>query len=348
MNTTFKSILNVTWKVGVGLFGLAAIGIGIIVAIVYHEERYGRDYYNDKNLSPDIKVEAYNNNRVRVWNRKTASYTTPKLVWVSGTPERDSLTVFCDVNGNRGYLNAYTGEIVIPAQYRRAWQFSEGLGAVLGENNHIGFIDKDNNLVIDCEIPYERGSDYVFKDGYLVVHHYENGDYVYAAYGKDGRLVLSWAYSFIGEPNEDGYRIVCDEDGYMLMDRDFKQVFPKRYDAISFASKNEGVYLTKNHVKQLVNYDGKVLEPFVVDGTYRLKYMTTFHADDADEYALVNDVVVYIVDSWEGLMDARTGKVLTPAKYWDMSMASKDLVRAQLGSDEECVILDLRGREVKQ
>ena len=36
---------------------------------------------------------------------------------------------------------------------------------------------------------------------------------------------------------------------------------------------NEGVYVTKNHVKQLLSFDGKVLEPFIIDGTYHLKYM---------------------------------------------------------------------------
>lgn len=114
MKSSFKSILNVTWKVGLGIFGLAAAAIGILIANVWYEKTRGRDSYNDKNLSADIVVEAYNNNRMRVKNKKTGKYTTPKVMWVSGTPERDSLTVFCDKNGLRGYINVNTGEIVIP------------------------------------------------------------------------------------------------------------------------------------------------------------------------------------------------------------------------------------------
>ena len=348
MNAKLKSILNTTWKVGLGLIGLAAIAIGILIFSVWHEERYGRDYWNDTTLSANVKVEAYNNNTVRVWSRKEARYTTGKLRWVSGTPERDSLTVFCDKDGKRGYLNINTGEIVIPAQYSKAWQFSEGLGAVLGANNKIGFIDSDNNLVIGYEIPFVKGFDYIFKDGYCVVKFWEIDRYRYGAYAKDGSMVMGWNYTRIDEPDENGYRIVANEDGCWLYDRDFNKVLPDTYDSIQMARGNEGVYVTKNHVKQLLAFDRKVLEPFIIDDTYHLKYMTRYHADEADEYELVMEILVYRVDRWEGLMDARTGKVITPAKYWSFEMISKDLINADLGYGEEGVILDKRGRVVAQ
>lgn len=348
MKTSLKSILNVTWKVGLGLIGLAAAVIGILVFNVWYEETRGRDSYNDKTLSADIVVEAYNNNRMRVKNKKTGKYTTPKVMWVSGTPERDSLTVFCDKNGLRGYINVNTGEIVIPAQYSKAWQFSEGLGAVLGEGDRIGFIDKDNKLVIGYEIPYEKGFDYIFKDGYCVVKFWEDGRYSCAVYGRDGRRVLDWNYTRIDDADTDGYTVAVNEDGAWLYDRNFNKVFEDAYDDIYIAEGNEGVYVTKDHVKKLVDYDGKVLEPFVIDDTYNLKYMTTYHSEGEDDYALVPEVVVYQVNSWEGLMDARTGKILTPAKYWRFEMISEDLIGAQMGYSDEEVVLDKRGHVVRQ
>ena len=348
MNAKLKTILSVTWKVGLGLFGLAATVIGILIAKVWYEETRGRDYYHDKTLSENVVVEAYNNDLVRVKNKKTGKYTTPKLKWVSGTPQRDSLTVFCDKNGLRGYLNVNTGEIVIPAQYSKAWQFSEGLGAVLGKDNRIGFIDKDNNLVIGYEIPYDKCFDYIFKDGYCVVKFWEIDRYRYGAYAKDGHMVMGWNYTRIDDPDENGYRIVANEDGCWLYDRDFNKVLPDTYDAIQLARGNEGVYVTKNHVKQLLDFEGKVLEPFIIDSTYKLKYMVKYHDDEADEYELVTDILVYQVDRWEGLMDARTGKVITPAKYWSFEMISKDLISAELGYGEEGVVMDKRGRVIKQ
>lgn len=348
MNAKLKTILGVTGKVGLGLLGLTAAVIGILIANVWYEETRGRDTCNDKTLSADIVVESYNNNRMRVKNKKTGKYTTPKVIWVSGAPERDSLTVFCDKNGLRGYINVNTGEIVIPAQHSKAWRFSEGLGAVLGEGDRIGFIDKNNKLVIGYEIPYEKGFDYIFKDGYCVVKFWEDDQYRCAVYGKDGQRVLDWNYSRIDDANKDGYRVVANEDGAWLYDRNFNKVFEVTYDDIVIAEGIEGVYVTKDHVKKLVDYEGKVLELFVIDGTYNLKYMTTYHSEGEDDFALVPEVVVYQVNSWEGLMDARTGKILTPAKYWRFEMISEDLISAQLGYSDEEVVLDKRGKIIRQ
>lgn len=348
MNAKLKTILGVTWKVGLGLFGLAAAVIGILIVNVWYEETRGRDYYNDKTLSENIRVEAYNNNTVRIWNKKEARYTTKRLRWVSGTPERDSLAVFCDKDGKRGYLNVNTGEIVIPAQYSKAWHFSDGLGAVLGANDKIGFIDSNNKLVIGYDIPYVKGFDYIFKDGSCVVKFWEIDSWRYAVYGKDGHQLLTWAYTRIDDPDQNGYRVVANEDGAWLYDRYFNKVLPDTYDAVELARGRDGVYVTKNHVKQFLAFDGTVIEPFVIDNTYRLKYMSKYNGDEPDEYELVPEIVVYQVNNWEGLMDARTGKVITHADYWTFEMVSKDLIRAQLSYSDESIIMDRRGHVVKQ
>ena len=86
-----KSLLNATWKVGVGLFGIAALIVGILIFYVWYDETFGRNYRYDENLSKDIAVHSYNGSaRARVWNRRTERYVTPKLRWVAGTPSRDS------------------------------------------------------------------------------------------------------------------------------------------------------------------------------------------------------------------------------------------------------------------
>ena len=61
----------------------------------------------------------------------------------------------------------------------------------------------------------------------------------------------------------------------------------------------------------------------------------------------MSDIAVYLVDSWEGLLDLRTGKPLTPPDYWLIDMVSKDLVSAQIGYGNEEVILDKRGKVIK-
>ncbi|MGN1216035.1 MAG: hypothetical protein ACI4TJ_07305 [Candidatus Cryptobacteroides sp.] len=121
------------------------------------------------------------------------------------------------------------------------------------------------------------------------------------------------------------------------------KALPDVYDRIAAAEGNSGIYVTKNHVKQLVSYDGTVLEPFVIDGVYSLEYEVS---GDKRTTVMVDDIMVYCVDRWEGLMDAVTGRIITPACYWNFEMASKDLCRAELGFDGESVIIDKTGRVI--
>lgn len=349
MDTRINRILRTTWQVGLGVTGAVALLVGILIAAAWYDHKYGREEWDDECLSADVVVEAYNDGRVRVRNKKTRRHTTPKLQWVSGVPERDSLTVFCS-RDRRGFINVMDGEVVIPAQYARAWQFSEGLGAVLGENGKVGFVDRENKLVIPYEIPYEKGLDYVFKDGYCTVARWDgkSESYIYAVYDRNGGTVIPWGCTYVSDLNSDGYRIVRDADGERLYDRDYRQVFPDAFEDISFSTDGGGVYLTRNHAKQLVDYTGKVIEPFVIDGTRPLKYMVKYNDGDTDEYELVPDIAVYIVNSWEGILDLRTGRAITPADYWIISMASKDLVEAKLGYGNESVILNKHGHIIEQ
>ena len=146
--------------------------------------------------------------------------------------------------------------------------------------------------------------------------------------------------------------IVRDEDGYWLIDKNYNLVFSEPYEMIDFTCGREdtGLYLTRNHVKVMATYEGKVVEPFVIDGTYDLQYKTNYNDDETYDYALDPDLVVYIVNGWEGLMDKHSGKVLTPAYYTDFTMISKNLIHAELdkGYDDNGVVMDRRGNVIRQ
>lgn len=355
MNTKLKCALNATWKVGLGLIGLTALGMGLMIASVWYDKTFGRDSYCDRILSQNIVVEAYNNNRMRVKDIKTGKYTTPKVRWVSGAPERDSITVYCDKDGYRGYLNCNTGRITLDAgkmRFRRAWQFSEGRAFVVLDNDKesLSLIDYNGNVIARDIATYVHGYDYVFVNG--VCRLYVDGRF--GLLSLDGTWAVEPTYYDIGFPNTFGYRIACDEEGYWILDTHLNRTFSEPYDKMDFAiGREEGagtLYRTKNHVKQLVNYDGSVVEPFVIDGTYNLKYMVRYNEDAEDEYVLDPDLVVYQVDGWEGLMNKHTGRIITPAAYTDFEMISKELIKAVLGYDynDESVVMDRNGRIVKQ
>ena len=346
MHINLKSLLNTTWKVGLSLLGAGAAVFAVILTIAYCDGRYGRASRRDRTLSKNVAVHAYQDNTVRIWNKETKHYTTKRIRWVSGNPcEGDSIVVYCDKQGQRGYVNINTGEIVIPAQYSKAWNFSEGVAAVLGTDNCVGFIDKDNRMVIDYIIPFEGGYDYVFKDGLCKVAYYIDGRGSSALYRKDGSLALDWSHRCIGDPNELGYRIVCTAEGSCLVDSTFRNVLPGLYEHVEFAP--GGVIVTKDHTKQLMDFDGTVIEPFLVDDTRCLDYLVKVEFADPSEYKLDTEIMVYSVAGREGLLDARTGKAITPALYFDIEMISKDLIKAELGYDTESVIMDRKGRIIR-
>lgn len=350
MIINFKSILNLTWKVGLGLFGLTTLIIGLLIAYEWYDDSFGRYQWNDTELSKNVDVHCFGDLRVRVWNSKTGRYTTRKLNWVSATPEHDSLTVYCDLDGNRGYINCNTGEIVIPAnkaKYRHAWHFSEGRAfVILPDEDSLSVIDHAGRIIVRNVSPYYSGYDYVFKNGLCELRK----DGMVGLLGMDGAWAVEPDYFFIHTPNTFGYRLARNEQGYWLYDKELKLVYSEPYDNLEFAIGHpEGtgtLYRTRGHVKQLVNYDGSIVVPFVIDGKYNLSYMSGYNEDGEEAFVLDTGIIVYKVDDFEGLMDPR-GRLITPAVYTGFEMISKDLIKATLSFDcESAVMLDRSGHAV--
>lgn len=360
MKKILKEVLNAAWKVSVVLIGVFAILLALRIGQLLYRDYFGREKWNDKTLSCDVVVKAYSRDRYRVYNKKTKLYTTPKLRFVSGAPKRDSLTVFCDMDGYRGFLNVNTGEIVIPAQYGKAWQFSDGLAAVIyGDKNRLGFIDHNNELVIK-DIPHDPGYyDYMFKDGFCVIESWDdiNDENIYSVYSSK-KLGKIGEYKKLTNIDDNNHIIAKDNKGYWLLDREYNKVFDSPYEKLEEAYGINGVFVTGNWVKQLVDYDGNVLEPFVIDGTYRLSYVSgitdPYYELDGEYYNQANikefepDIMVYFVNDNQGLMNPNTGKIITLAKYGDISMISKNLIRAEVNElNIESVLLDRHGNEMK-
>ena len=104
-------------------------------------------------LNDDLVAVKGNDGKITIKDATTGKVTISdiKLDWTQRS-QNDSLAVFC-TDSKRGYYNMYTGEIAIPAQYRRAWVFAEGLAAVQ-KNGNIGFINHQGETVIDFKYPY--------------------------------------------------------------------------------------------------------------------------------------------------------------------------------------------------
>lgn len=319
---------------------IAALGYGIIEGYYWYKERHSRYYYYEKQLSDKVETHFFRDDMTRVYNMETGKYTTPRLDWVAEAPIRDSLTVFCRKD-KRGFLNVNNGQIVIEAQYDKAWVFSEGVGAVV-QDNKIGFVNARNEVVIPFRyIISDRNGwdlDYIFINGCCVMSN-ERG--ACGIIDKEGNWIIEPEYDCIWTPHGDGYRVVKDGDKYGLLNPALEFVYPIEYDYIDFATNDAGILLTQNGRRWQVDFDGNVTRPFVVDYTNWIYVPETY--DEEDGSSKLSDYIEYHVDSYIGVLRRDNGQIVIPAIYKEINMLSETLFEAQLHYDGDWILIDTDG-----
>lgn len=230
-----------------------------------------------------------------------------ELDWEQPSPF-DSLSVFCSKD-KRGYFNSYTGEITIPAQYRRAWIFSEGLAAVQ-KNGMIGFINHKGETVIPFKFPYHGNPlyEFVFKNGICVV------------------------------ANEKGKCGVIDKTG--------KWIIQPEYDNVS--AFKEYAIVSNAGIRKQLDYNGNMLNTFVLDGLEELTITKTERFENQKgELDYVNheestNMFSYCVGGRHGLMDNACHRLTEPL-YSYIEAVSKNMFRARLLDGYSEVLLNAKG-----
>lgn len=282
----------------------------------------GRSHYNEANdvyeegllLNDDLVAVRSSDGKLSIKNTVTGKTTIKDidLDWSTPSPN-DSLAVFCSAN-KRGYYNVYTGEIIVPAQYRRAWVFRDGLAAVQ-KNGNIGFIDHQGNVVIDFLFPYHGNplSSFVFEDGHCVVAN---------KLGKCG---------------------VIGRDGQWLIQPEYDNINAFKEYAI----------VTRDGVTIQMGYDGNVINAFVLDNLKELTYDEDIIYETRDgkieqtEKTVSTGLFAYCIGGRYGLLDGKTFTRLTEPLYKNIYAVSKTLFRAYLLDYNSEVILNDKGEVMK-
>ena len=264
-------------------------------------------------LNDDLVAYRTGDGKVSIKNEATGDITIKdiKLDWTQRS-RNDSLAVFCSEN-KRGYYNMYTGEIAVPAQFRRAWVFSDGLAAVQ-RNGNIGFIDHQGNVVIDFRFPYHGNplTAFVFEDGHCVV---ANAEGKCGVIDKTGQWLILPEYEFVNAFKE--YAIV-----------------------------------TKSGVTMQVSYDGKVLNSFVLDSVYELSYHEEERFENREgevEYVdktIKTGLFSYCVGGRCGLMDGNCHRLTEPL-YSSIRAVNGHMFRATLLDGWSEVILNAKGEVMR-
>ena len=350
----WRSIRN-RWKIAskwvrrtiVASFLLIALAFAALVAYAIYDDAKGR-WYADKWLSDDVVVYYFADDTYRVYNTSTEKYTTPRISWVASAAENDSIGVYA-IDDRRGFLNTKTGDVVIDAKandYEKAWVFSDGLAAVM-KDGKVGFVDANNKLVIpfrfdysDKCIMYEIG--YLFHDGYCVM---TNKDGKFGLIDISGNWVVEPEYDEMWNAHKTGNRIVVNDGKHGVLDSCGNVVYPAEYFCIDIWE--DGFVLTKDGRKWQEDYEGNIVNPFVIDGVNGyMKYPVSYSNENGVEYAL-SDYAEYFVNRNSGIMNRITGRPITPALFEDVNMISDKLFEVQDAETYDWYIIDIDGNIVK-
>ena len=327
---------------------LVPVGFVALIACAYYDSEYGRWYWKDEYLSKNVEIHGFQDYKVRVYNHCTGKYTTPKVNWVSDAPINDSLAVYA-IPEKRGYINTKNGEIVIDAElndYRKAWVFSEGLAAVM-KDGKIGFINDQNDVVIPFQFDYTdkcRMYDfgYVFHNDYCAM---TDADGNLGLIDKNGNWVVEPAYDEIWAPHKSGYRVIVKDSKHGVLDSTGTIVYPAEYGYISIIP--DGFVLNKGGKKWQVDFEGNIVQPFMFDNTYYLKYPIGYNECGEMQYAFAEFVKYEVMNSY-GIMNRITGEPITPAIYSDINMLSKDLFEVQEYDSYDWYLIDTKGNVVSK
>ena len=264
-------------------------------------------------LNDDLVAIKEDDGNITIKNTQTGEVTAEKIKfdWTSSSPN-DSLGVFC-TDKKRGYYNSYTGKIVIPAQYRRAWVFSEGLAAVQ-KNGMIGFINRKGDVVIPFRYPYH------------------------------GNPLSSFVF-------DNGHCIVADTTGKCgVINRKGEWIIQPKYDNID--AYEEYVIASSAGVRKQLTYEEKTINSFVVDNIKALTFMEKERYENKDGEIVYLDIEVktglfsYSVGGRCGLMDANCRRLTDPL-YSRIIAVDKNMYRALLLDSYSEVILNGRGEVMK-
>ena len=93
-------------------------------------------------------------------------------------------------------------------------------------------------------------------------------------------------------------------------------------------------------MKQLVSFDGEVILPFVIDEAWPLEY-TANSQNGEGTVDILHPYLMKVMVDYEcyGVMDSRTGKMIVPAIYTDIKLASMNQIMAEIDNNEENNIL---------
>jgi hypothetical protein len=305
-----------------------------------HDSTYLHDFSNEY-VSPYVVFHDWYPSYL--YNVKTGRRTITGVQWICKSSDGDRIAVYCtNEERKRGYFNRFTGEVVIPAQYDKAWIFSEGVACVYDKGT-LHFIDHKGQTLMDKVFPYtERIDDYCFHNGLCQMLGDDNR---IGLIDKQGNWVVDPVYYQMTYDTR-GFWLVQDREwNYGLLDAKGQMLLPIEYDDITIHHEDSCIFVRRlDHLNQVLDFECNIINPCNFDEVEKMEYYT----DEYDEEGILKSATAnclrYRTVDWNyGLMD-KHGNIITPPTYSSITAIGSD--RYHCDGPNGSVILDSKGNEV--
>ncbi len=300
-------------------FIIIVIILGLVVAgVVYGLKRHSDKYADKEEISENV-TRVIEDGKMSLVDSQTGKVLVGDLDvdWVQ-CADGDSLAIFAQEN-KRGVVNLNTGKVVVPATYRRAWVYGNGLAAV-EKYGMIGFINTKGEVVIDFKYPFKgnRLSDFIFSNGHCLV----------------------------------SYKIDKEHQRLGVIDTLGNWLIKPEYDDIE-TFKDHVIVMNNGEFKKMYDYNGNLLHDNLIDEIERLEYSKTFINVQTglpeNSQVLNEDYMAYRVNNNYGLMD-KSGRFITKPIYTNIQGVTPTVFRAGVSGywSSSDVLIDSKGNVLQQ
>ena len=277
-----------------------------------------------------------------LYNTTLGQRTATGIQWVCKSSDGDSLSCFSSSEERkRGYFNRFTGEVVVPAQYEKAWIFSEGVACVMDKGT-LHFIDHKGQTLMGKVFPYtERIDDYCFHNGLCQMLGDDNR---IGLIDKQGNWVVAPEYYEIAYDTK-GFWLVQDRDwNYGLLDARGQMLLPIEYDNITVHHEDSCIFVRRlDKLNQVLDFECNIINPCNFDEVEKMEYSTDEYDEEGMMKSATANCLRYRTVDWNyGLMD-RNGNMITPPSYSSITAIGPD--RYHCDGPNGSVVLDSKGKE---
>ena len=168
------------------------------------------------------------------------------------TKNEDTYLIPWQKDEQYGFIDK-TGKFVIPCQWKKACEFSDGLAKVKNDKGEWEFIDKSGNIVIPCQWEFVRD----FSENLAIV---QNDDKKWGFIDKTSKIIVPGPWHYIYAFSEGLAGVENNDDGkWGFIDKLGKLVIPCQWQYANSFKNGVAQVSDVNHKNHLIDKQGNII-----------------------------------------------------------------------------------------